>query len=544
MLEDFSTALDAAFNHLSEIGESDLFSVQHETELLLKHQILAKEIIHEIDKLILANIPVDFLPKMKDLFSLGRYKYREGTLLDPLLNLYATTVLLLVSPTIEASRIGIDKKKVFSYRISEDLTYHWFNPDIGWSEFNQTNLRNAETFAFVGTLDIAQFYQSIRSDELNSFFSRKCFDSINQRRMLEVIKYLDIANSGLPVGGSISRIMAETVLCEIDHELDEQNVNFTRFVDDYRIFADSEVELQRHIYTLNKHIRKRGLYINRHKISVVESRHFVQELTFHKSPIVVRKPASKAEAPIVEKPFFDPYSELVIGRAEALKSISGLGSIADTMRQEVQKSIPDQLTIKILISALHYASTEECFETLEILFCEMHRAEVTPVLLRAVNMLLTKKSKLSSAQNTQISKVIEDAIIVNGADMPDSAIALLLFGLLKLNQKHPPKLIETIIKYLNRDNYSTYLGRQIIFLIIEQKFTAEMSKHLNLLCTKYGGADNSNIWLKLALISASNKSRMVDKVLGKINVEHDPQYLFLDFLNKCTANVSPGKLNV
>lgn len=544
MLEDFSTALNAALNHLSTIGESDLFSVQHETELLLKHQTLAKEIILEIDKLILANIPVDFLPKMTDLFSLGRYKYREGTLLDPLLNLYATTVLLLVSPTIEAIRIGIDKKKVFSYRISEDPTYQWFNPDIGWSEFNQTNLRNAENFAFVGTLDIAQFYQSIRSEELNSFFSRKCFDTTNQRRMLEVIKYIDIENRGLPVGGSISRIMAETVLCAIDQELDEQSVNFTRFVDDYRIFADSEDEIQRHIYILNKHIGKRGLYINRHKISVVESRHFIQELTFQKSPIIVKKPISEEESPIVEKPFFDPYSELVIGRAEALKSISNLGSITDAMRQEVLKSIPDQLTIKILISALHYASTEECFETLEILFCEMHRAEVTPVLLRAVNVLIAKNSKLSSAQNIQIRKVIEDAIIVNGVNMPDSAIAILLFGLLKLNQKNSPKLIETIIKYLSRDNYSTYLGRQIIFLLIQQGFTAELSKNLNLLGNQYGVADNSNFWLKLALISITDKSRILNKVLGKINVEHDPQYLFLDFLNKCSANGPSGKLNV
>src|SRR6266436_4351877 len=44
---------------------------------------------------------------------------------------------------------------------------------------------------------------------------------------------------GIPVGGSASRLLAEAVLSDADSALADEGFLFTRFVDDYRLFLDS-----------------------------------------------------------------------------------------------------------------------------------------------------------------------------------------------------------------------------------------------------------------------------------------------------------------
>ena len=48
---------------------------------------------------------------------------------------------------------------------------------------------------------------------------------------------------GLPVGSNASRILAEASLIEVDNYLISKKIDFCRFVDDYRIFAQNEYDL-------------------------------------------------------------------------------------------------------------------------------------------------------------------------------------------------------------------------------------------------------------------------------------------------------------
>ena len=498
MPRSFSDAIDMAIIHLQTLGESDLFTSQPETEFLLKNPALTRHYLNEIDQLVLKKSEISFLPPTTDLFSLGPFHYRQGTLIDPLLNFYATTILIQLSPKIEKCRIARTKKRVFSYRISRKIKSNWFSQDVGWTEFNKANLENANDFAFTAIADISQFYSSIRPEHLMQPFFEKIFGEKDRNRLSGIFHYLNIASKGLPVGGSFSRILAEAMLSPIDAEMELKRVNFTRFVDDIRIFANSEQELRMNLYFLTQRLILRGLYLNRHKIRVIEGCHYAQELMFERPPFQIKIFNNKLSNPKIEKPFFDPYSELVVGRAEDLKKISGVTSISDAMICELEKSLPDQLAIKILISALNYAPITDCYKTINLLLSQIYRAELSPLALRTVNMLKQKKNDLSASEKERLKQNIEDTLQSCAETLPDSAVAILLFGLLILEQRCSAELIDLLVTRLSSQNYSTYLGRQITFILIQQGYTKELKLHLKMLKQKNNKDTSVQPWLELA----------------------------------------------
>lgn len=67
---------------------------------------------------------------------------------------------------------------------------------------------------------------------------------------------------GLPVGSNASRILAEAALTEVDNYLISKNIDFCRFVDDYRIFAKDAFEAHSSLAILNRRLSQEGLFLN------------------------------------------------------------------------------------------------------------------------------------------------------------------------------------------------------------------------------------------------------------------------------------------
>lgn len=75
---------------------------------------------------------------------------------------------------------------------------------------------------------------------------------------------------GLPQGLSPSDILAKLYLDPVDQILFDEGVRFLRYVDDVRVFADSDLAAKR---TLMRHIellRERGLQVQSKKTRVAE----------------------------------------------------------------------------------------------------------------------------------------------------------------------------------------------------------------------------------------------------------------------------------
>ena len=67
------------------------------------------------------------------------------------------------------------------------------------------------------------------------------------------------------------------MLSPIDAEMELKRVNFTRFVDDIRIFADSEQELRMNLYFLTQRLILRGF------ILIVTKLELLKVVTMHKN---------------------------------------------------------------------------------------------------------------------------------------------------------------------------------------------------------------------------------------------------------------------
>ncbi len=73
---------------------------------------------------------------------------------------------------------------------------------------------------------------------------------------------------GLPVGGNASRILAEAALIEVDNYLLSHGVKFSRFVDDFRLFAKDAKQAHYWISLLIERLSLEGLLINQSKTKI------------------------------------------------------------------------------------------------------------------------------------------------------------------------------------------------------------------------------------------------------------------------------------
>lgn len=87
-----------------------------------------------------------------------------------------------------------------------------------------------------------------------------------------MIKAMHISQThkGLPIGPQFSRPIAELVLDEIDNILIENNIRFIRYVDDYRIFCNSEAEAYKNLsFLAQKFYDLRNLKLNEQKTKIL-----------------------------------------------------------------------------------------------------------------------------------------------------------------------------------------------------------------------------------------------------------------------------------
>ena len=199
----------------------------------------------------------------------------------------------------------------------EGSNTEWFDPSIGWGKFNETNVKLAKNSDVVVSADIASFYSSLRPAHFNSYGFLRIFSGANEIRLQAILKYMNLEERGLPVGGSFARILAEILLAHVDIELKKEGVIFTRFVDDFRIFSKDKGLVSREIYILTKILNNYGLHINRQKISVLKNDEFIETLKFKSASLV----SNNDQKSTITNPLFDPYTELVINRVDELKAI-------------------------------------------------------------------------------------------------------------------------------------------------------------------------------------------------------------------------------
>lgn len=232
-------ALDFAARHILEYYDTDFFPKPFEFEALwfkwgeVKEEILSNDISR------ISGAPPVCAPWRKP-----RGGYRIVHQLEPLDALIYTALAYGVATSVEEAREPEESRVACSYRI-ELADGSFFATGSGFDKYREQCESLASHYPFVLSTDINDFYNQLYLHRLNNALEHA---GVRPARIAGVIeRFLNRLNSkasqGVPVGPAASIIMAEASLIDVDQFIRNKGFRHVRYVDDFRIFGDSEQAL-------------------------------------------------------------------------------------------------------------------------------------------------------------------------------------------------------------------------------------------------------------------------------------------------------------
>ena len=153
-----------------------------------------------------------------------------------------------------------------------------YRPNYGMEKTMQLilwHIENGNNHIF--DCDIKGFFDNIPHKKLMKILNKYIADgtvlsliwSWLKSGYMEEGKYLD-TKSGTPQGGVISPLLANIYLNELDWELEKAGIKFVRYADDFLLFANSELEIQRAGLIAKQVIESLGLEVAMNKTKFVD----------------------------------------------------------------------------------------------------------------------------------------------------------------------------------------------------------------------------------------------------------------------------------
>ncbi len=199
--------------------------------------------------------------------------FRECAWLDPFdaVKYLATTYLLFEK--IEAARIPKSEGVVHSHRLS-DQANEIFDSNYGYDSFRakSSELSRQRVGKWKIITDISNFFDRIGNHTLeNHLLSIRCDEKyVSLIREILLLFARSRRSYGIPVGSDASRILSEAILLNVDRKLTELGIVFIRYVDDFRIFAESRAEAIKAVETLTNLLSDEGLHLNSKKTDIYQ----------------------------------------------------------------------------------------------------------------------------------------------------------------------------------------------------------------------------------------------------------------------------------
>lgn len=215
---------------------------------------------------------MDFRPLQYILTPKNRYvfDYRKAAIVSPSCLAKFLAIVFQYAEVIENARIPLSENIVFSCRFAP-TTDGVFDKNTGYSNWREETKRRAsnENCAFVVSCDIAAFYDRVNIHRIESTLLSIGVEPGLVKLTNELLLFWSRKDSyGIPVGNVASRILAEAALIDIDQYLISEKVQFTRYVDDYRLFAPSLLVAQEWMNKLTTRLFRDGLMLNTGKTQI------------------------------------------------------------------------------------------------------------------------------------------------------------------------------------------------------------------------------------------------------------------------------------
>lgn len=476
MIQNKVKASELAILNIYTEGLTDIFDRPFEVNLL-KSDAFKKELSREVvsclknfnlNEFNIGQIEHILLPKKEF------YDFRRCALIQPLDTIKYTTLVLLIATIIEKKRIKVEEGRVFSYR---------FNPENGYlfdKNYNFTSFRKKVSdksrdpnVNILVSCDISNFYDRLNLHRLESILITLNSTEDDYPKIVKLINqtllfWANRDSYGIPVGGNASRILAEAALIEVDNYLVSKNIDFIRYVDDYRLFAPDAMVANKWLSMLINKLSQEGLFINTGKTNFkdVSIKEELQEedqkvVNMENDELENKKIEDSDEKEDDEKNnrpmIISGYSGIIPRKfripneteTEEIKSNVNIDELVEKLKSSQMFEINDfKLLIKSIILFERYEYFEGIVQTLRKL------PQLTPYF---IDVLIKYKGKIKSASvkkiSSEFSKWLKD-------ELPDYLI-IEIAKLLGCNEYKNYKLLFEYFSNLKR-NSNSYIARKLL----------------------------------------------------------------------------------
>jgi len=429
------------------------------------------------------------------LSQVGYTGFRRATLIEPFWNTYYLALALSIAEQIEAHRIAVNERTVFSYRYSWNEERSSLFADSTWNDYRRESLVQSKNFAFVLQTDIADFYPRINHHRLENALKRIGVTSDAPNRLMKLLSsFSETASYGLPIGGPASRILAELALNDCDQHLRSRGIRFCRYADDYSIFCDSKAAAYSLIVMLSNKLANDGLSLQKQKTRILTSEEF-GDINRLLDPLPTDDPTASDEQRLLSISIrFDPYAANAEENYESLRDAISEIDIIGILSREVGKAAIDQPVAKQAIEALRALDVPTQEQALSILLDKENLLILLPVfptVMRAVRGLYLS---LSEGGQTHIDKALVE---IYKSDSHLLSVELnTSYFVQALALRHSDDKEKILLNLYDRHTSNPYLRRQIILTM------ARWQRHYWLTDLKKG-FKTATEWERRAVIVAS-----------------------------------------
>ncbi|HTI66671.1 MAG TPA: RNA-directed DNA polymerase [Caulobacteraceae bacterium] len=254
-----------AIDHLGSFGDTDLFPRLPEMRCFIERPAATAIDCKNIN--IGQYTPTGVVETLTPKSWLGFRIAHQLTASDNVIYLAA---LLDCAPNLEAARLPKDGNEAFAYRFEAGESVRIFESARGYhqwiaylADFGRAKSPFAPDRPAVAT-DISDFYQRIYFHRIENVLQDAGCPKGPAELIKKVIRTTRARQSyGLPVGSTASRLLAECLLNDTDVFLCNMGVEFTRYVDDFRIAIPPGLEAHSILCRLAEHLMvTEGLSLN------------------------------------------------------------------------------------------------------------------------------------------------------------------------------------------------------------------------------------------------------------------------------------------
>lgn len=210
-------------------------------------------------------------PTRRGLTIKDQNSFRQCAWLDPFDAVKYLAAAYLLFEKVEAARIPKFEKVVHSHRLS-DSEGEIFDVNFGYDSFRarSSELSQERIGKWKIVTDISNFFDRIGNHSLENHLRNVGCDIAYVELIKEMLFFWagDRRSFGVPVGSDASRILSEAVLLTVDAKMRDIGIVFVRYVDDYRIFADTRADALKAIEILTNLLADEGLSLNSRKTDI------------------------------------------------------------------------------------------------------------------------------------------------------------------------------------------------------------------------------------------------------------------------------------